>query len=660
MYKGFSIYDFCAFFITLGLILSIYVRKLWRDRTNSILLICLFITLSAIVQNSLFIKLITLPFTSLNIFICIALRNLYFISLLLIMCFTYLYMLSTMGLYHLVRTSKRSTYKNLLYMLFLVPLSFIIVSLPNKWIMEISKENGYVVNIGTSILYIFMILVLLFGIITAFIHRKYLTKVKILDCLILYPINIISIFHQMINQDYSFMMFVIVMSFYVISITTQKPENLINPILDAKTSHSFYSDTETIYLTKQNVSHIYVKIVNHSQIKKYIGDQSYIKFLRDVSNQIHNLIEELKIQLNFYYLEDSEFCIVLEDTNAKYVKKLADNVAALFFNEYEFNRFKVFPDARICVVSIPDDIKTYEYLSYFAKVFHHLIPIEKTPVYYKSIAQDKEFLIKNDIENIIKKALDNDRFKIYYQPIYNVKEGRFDSVEALLRLNDDNYGDLDPSFFISVSEISGSIIQIGDIVFRKVLSFISSSEFKNSGLKYVEVNLTLAQCMESTFVEKIFGLLNEYGVNPSQLHFEITENMEGYNIEVIENNIKKLYEAGIVFALDDYGTGYSNIKQVLALPVDIVKLDKAFVQEIDDPQMKIVIDDTITMLKNLNKKILVEGVESQETLDFFKDYKCEVDGFEEPVSGCEYIQGYYFSQPLPEEDLLKLIKSSQN
>ena len=105
-----------------------------------------------------------------------------------------------------------------------------------------------------------------------------------------------------------------------------------------------------------------------------------------------------------------------------------------------------------------------------------------------------------------------------------------------------------------------------------------------------------------------------------------------------------LHDYGIKFSLDDYGTGYSNIKRLTSLPFDIIKLDKTFADDFENPQMKIIINNTVSMLKQLNKKILVEGVSDQKTLDYFTEL------------GCDYIQGFYFSKPLPKDDFINFIK----
>lgn len=142
------------------------------------------------------------------------------------------------------------------------------------------------------------------------------------------------------------------------------------------------------------------------------------------------------------------------------------------------------------------------------------------------------------------------------------------------------------------------------------------------------------------------GYMDKYGISPSQLNLEITETAVDYDPTTTDSNIRKLADLDISFSLDDYGTGYSNIRRVVSLPLSIVKLDKTLVDDMDSHQMWIVIKNTVRMLQRMNKKILVEGVETERALMKFDQI------------GCDYIQGYYFSKPLPEEDFIAFIRES--
>ena len=254
--------------------------------------------------------------------------------------------------------------------------------------------------------------------------------------------------------------------------------------------------------------------------------------------------------------------------------------------------------------------------------------------------------VKSDMDMVISRGIKNRNFEMYYQPIYSIKEDKYVSAEALIRLNDEVYGFVSPALFIPAAEESGAIHEIGDYVIEDVCRFVGSEEFRDSGLEYVEINLSVAQCIESDLYEKIDSCMQKYGVRPDQINLEITETAVDYDPETTDRNIDKLAGSGIPFSLDDYGTGYSNIKRVVSLPLSIVKLDKTLVDEMDTPLMWIVISNTVRMLKRMGKKILVEGIEDKRSFMKFMDI------------GCDYIQGFYFSKPLPKDEFLKFLSDN--
>ncbi len=179
---------------------------------------------------------------------------------------------------------------------------------------------------------------------------------------------------------------------------------------------------------------------------------------------------------------------------------------------------------------------------------------------------------------------------------------------------------------------------------EKVCSFIASGEFKELGLQYIEINLSVAQCMQADLADKILQIMKRYGVTPDKINLEITETAASYSQNIMMENLEKLTREGIEFSLDDYGTGYSNIKSVASLPIKIVKLDKTFVDSENNPRMWTVLKNTIKMLKDMNMHIVVEGVETEGLVKKFTDLNCE------------YIQGYYYSRPIPESDFVAFMR----
>lgn len=210
---------------------------------------------------------------------------------------------------------------------------------------------------------------------------------------------------------------------------------------------------------------------------------------------------------------------------------------------------------------------------------------------------------------------------------------------------DEEYGFISPDIFIKAAEKSGAIHRLGDFVLKEVFEFIGTEEFEKSGLDYIEINLSVQQCLQANLADNIIDLMDCYKISPDKVNLEITESVAGFSQSVVTNNLLKLNKTGIRFSLDDYGTGYSNIRRLGILPISIVKLDKLFVDEYHNEAIKIIIKHSVNMFKELDLKILVEGVETKEQLDEFIEV------------GCDYIQGFYYSMPLVAKDLIEFLDS---
>lgn len=251
------------------------------------------------------------------------------------------------------------------------------------------------------------------------------------------------------------------------------------------------------------------------------------------------------------------------------------------------------------------------------------------------------------IEKAIDQAIDLDTIEVHYQPIYNTEKGCYTSAEALVRLHDDLLGNISPEVFVPIAERNGSILKMGNMIFEKVCRFISENDLKNTTIEYIEVNVSVVQCMQEDFVDSLNEIMNRYGVEPSQINLEVTETAAVNSIAVLQENVEKLYRQGISFALDDYGSGYATIGYIHQLPFKIIKLDKLMIWDaFENERAGITLRYTVGMLKELNVHIVAEGVETKEQQSHLSDI------------GCDYLQGWYYSKAVPPEEFAKMIQKA--
>lgn len=337
--------------------------------------------------------------------------------------------------------------------------------------------------------------------------------------------------------------------------------------------------------------------------------------------------------------------MVFSEKDRERAVKAADMLVKSLSEKSDFNNLDVSLNPFVILARCPEEIPDFKTLMTFGMDFHEKLKYERRVMKVAEAIHEDMFEIQNNIDKIIENALNFRRFQVYYQPIYSTEKGKFVSAEALLRLFDPNYGFISPELLVTAAEKSGAIHRIGDYVLEEVCRFIASEEYKSLGLEYIEVNLSVTQCMRGTLAEDVLEIMGKYHVPTESINLEITETAASHAQEVMSANLSKLTEAGIAFSLDDYGTGYSNIKRVIQLPLKIIKLDKAFVDEQDNPKMRVVLKNTVAMLKDMNMEIVVEGIETQEMLDFFTELNCD------------FIQGYFFSKPIPKPEFIRFIKS---
>lgn len=249
-----------------------------------------------------------------------------------------------------------------------------------------------------------------------------------------------------------------------------------------------------------------------------------------------------------------------------------------------------------------------------------------------------------ELNNELNLALENEEFKLHYQPQIDIKTNEIIGVEALIRWHHPKKGLISPMEFIPFAEKTGQIVNIGKWVFREACR--QKREWINKGknpLK-ISVNLSTNTLMSDNIIQYISQVLDEYNIQGPGLEIEITETSIMKDVERSIGILKEFKDLGLTIALDDFGSGYSSLTYLRELPIDILKIDRKFISGIPEDERDSFITRTIIDLSHsLNLKVLAEGVETQEQLDFLKN------------NDCEYVQGFYFYKPMPLDELENLL-----
>ena len=256
----------------------------------------------------------------------------------------------------------------------------------------------------------------------------------------------------------------------------------------------------------------------------------------------------------------------------------------------------------------------------------------------------------NKIVKLVREAIDNDGIEMYYQPIYEVQSKKFTNFEALVRLKDTKtYGYISPEEFIPLAEKHGLIMRLSDKIFNQVFDFVASNNIADKKISHIEVNLSGLQSVDAALPEQMTQLLRKYNLNPNIVNLEITESIAITSSFMLKKNMDELKKIGCTFSMDNFGTGYSNLSQMAKIDYELIKIDKSLLWPCFDKNnpvqenAKIILENLITMILKLGKKIVVEGVETKDQLDYLEKL------------GVTYIQGFYFSKPLPADEYLQFL-----
>ncbi len=253
---------------------------------------------------------------------------------------------------------------------------------------------------------------------------------------------------------------------------------------------------------------------------------------------------------------------------------------------------------------------------------------------------------RKQVEKMVIEAMEQDRIEVHYQPIYNIATQTFTSAEALVRIRLNNDKLVLPTEFIPIVEQTGRIVPLSNTIYKKTLSFMKSYHIERLGVENIELNLSVRQGESPAFTSKILEQLEEFQISPEMINLEITETSSLHSKEVLYQNMKRLEEYGLTFSLDDFGSGSSNLNYIIDMPVNIVKLDNHLSEEyLENPKAKAIVNAVIEMAHSMGIKIIAEGIETKDAFEAMK------------ALGVDYIQGFYFSKPLPEHEFLKFMQS---
>jgi len=316
--------------------------------------------------------------------------------------------------------------------------------------------------------------------------------------------------------------------------------------------------------------------------------------------------------------------------------------------------FNVVIKQGIVFINPSEEIDTVENLlgkASYAKKF--VLPYSKYPYKIFDAKIGKQMKAELHLEKNFDFSIQNDSFRVYYQPQIDLNTGKLVGAEALVRWFDPFLGLIEPDCFIESLEASGNIRRLDFYVYENVCKFIRKQLDEHKKVVPISVNMSRQHLDSDDFVELFTSLVNKYNVPPEMIKVEILERSCAYNSEILKDIVKGLQSAGIGIAIDDFGSGESSLGMLNEIPVNEIKLDRQFIKKIGTSEspgkidcMEKITKSVLSLAKQLGKTTICEGAETENQIAFLKTVNCDA------------VQGFYYSKPLPEERFVNFMNEA--
>ena len=397
-------------------------------------------------------------------------------------------------------------------------------------------------------------------------------------------------------------------------------------------NNNYFLEKGTELLKQQFEGHLLIIDVGKFKIfnKKYgrvVGDN----LLKNMGKKLKEILGEKRIITR---LANDIFAVILEEKEQKELTKIIEKLLKELSNiEMEKNKYKILISIGVSKIEKEDKdifeildkaiIARDEAKKNFNKKYH---------IFNQEL--ENQIIKEHDIELIIEEGIQNQEFKVFYQPKVNAKNEKVEEAEALVRWERENKL-IPPNEFIPVFEKNKFIIQLDKYIYEQVCKDMKEWKEKYNKKIKISVNISKQHIVQDGFIEEYYKITKKYNINPNEIELEITETTELDERFGISKILEKLKEKGFKISIDDFGTGYSSLSMLQQIPVDVIKIDKSFV---DQTKM---LEIMILIAKKMDLKTVAEGVETNEQVQILK--KIEVD----------LLQGFYYSKPLEKTEFEK-------
>lgn len=395
--------------------------------------------------------------------------------------------------------------------------------------------------------------------------------------------------------------------------------------------------------TNRSVALLLMDLDRFKTINDTLGHQIGDRVLQIAADRLRKILD---CTADIYRVGGDEFVVILPDHNKSSCSEIADNLLGVFLQPFLIDYHEISITPSIGISMYPTDGLDGEKLFKHADAAMYVAKNKGNKYHFFNATLNEIITRKMTIEIELKKAIELNQLDLFYQPKINIDTGEIVGMEALLRWTHPTLGQVSPVEFIPIAEETGQMLSIGEWVMRKACKQNVDWQKKGFQALTVSVNVSVQQFEQGDFVALVSNILKETGLSSQYLELEITESIM-HNIEESIQVLSSLQELGIEIAVDDFGTGYSSLHILKELPINTIKIDKSFIDHIENDRDLSIVKTIIDMGMNLNLNIIAEGIETQQQAKALLEQQCG------------YGQGYLYAKPSPVSEFEALLSNSK-
>ncbi|MGN0814359.1 MAG: putative bifunctional diguanylate cyclase/phosphodiesterase [Candidatus Coproplasma sp.] len=635
VYAGF---DLCAIEINAIVLINYFMAKRMRTRPANAYAVLIVSALISSIINTCLVLSVTMFKDYCPMPVLYLLHMLYYVSLtatgLIFIFYTILQ----------IYENRRIPLSAYVVMAVLAVLSFAMIAFYLAIWVNDYVNNVALMTIFRNLIFGCRMLVLVTAFIYVLVNVKSLRRAVKYNLFFFIGLNILAAVIQMIINRLQIVDFTLSIAVLLIYISLQRPEHLLDSTTGMFNTATYKSRFELLLNSRKSFIVLVTELNNMQLINATFGVTFGNELIRQVAEKLK---ENIGKEFYLYKLDGVKFAINFNDEQE--IEAFAKKYDKIFDAPFVVENTPVRVSALACAIKCPE-------------VTDKIADIDEVMKYYRVHASSEEGIITATRESIdknrryekvdyaIQSALKNRAFKIFYQPIYETKTGKFNCCEALIRLIDPELGFIPPDEFIPIAEQNGRIVDIGRFVIEEVCRFITERKPQQYGLEFVDVNLSVIQCLHPEIIHDIDEILERYEVPRDMVSLEITETASAKSYGVLQTRLGELRSNGYTISLDDFGTGFSSVEFLINFPFDVVKLDKSLIWAyMSTKKYEPILQHYLPMLHGLGAKVVAEGVETAEMAEALKKLNCD------------YLQGFYYSRPVPEDEFVTFIsRNSKN